>query len=687
MHNGEVSSFRMQSVALSMNELHLISANRLHDGTVVWLNAQLEWVGDMPEAHAFASEQLEEAMNAANVAVAANLIIAPTPRLARLSDGLPEPADFRERLRSRGPSVRPDLGKQAEESQVLSDGILPLPLIPMQVDQAGAYRYDAAEREYLKDRADNFRVQVDRRLSGELNEEEFRIYRLMNGLYLQLHGYMLRVAIPYGTLSSVQLRQLAYIARVYDKGYGHFTTRQNLQYNWIHLTDTPDILSVLADADLHCIQTSGNCVRNVTTDHFAGAASDEVLDPRIYAEILRQWSTDHPEFTFLPRKFKIAITGSPTDRAAVRFHDIGILAKTNAEGEVGFQIYAGGGLGRTPIVGTMVREWLPESQLLRYVEAILRVYNTLGRRDNLYKARIKILVREMKPAVFTAMIEDEFLALPQETQFLNPEIVEAIRDRFVTPTFVETSATSESFDSALATDIAFKNWVGTNTHPHKVPGYISAVISLKPSGGIPGDMSADEMDAVADFADKFSLNEIRVSHEQNIVLPHVRKDALYDLWQQLVYSGLATANIGLISDSIACPGLDYCSLATARSIPVAQTIASHFKERRQQEIGELKLNVSGCINACAHHHVAHIGVLGLDKAGEEFYQITLGGSADENAAVGKILGPSVSFDDVPIVVERIVDIYIAQRDEGEKFIDTYRRIGIEPFKEALSGFD
>jgi len=670
----------------SMTGHHLISANRLYDGIVVWLDANHQWVDSLPDASTFVDTQIERAMTAANAAVAANLVVGPTLRPAEIIDGMPTPTDFRERLRARGPSVRRDLGKQAATTSTERQA-RNRPALPMQVEQAGAYRYDAAERAFLKERADSFRLQVSRRLSGELSEDEFRIHRLMNGLYLQLHGYMLRVAIPYGTLSAVQLRQLAYVARTYDKGYGHLTTRQNLQFNWPHLSDTPDILATLAEADLHCIQTSGNCVRNVTTDHFAGAAADEVVDPRLYAEILRQWSTDHPEFTFLPRKFKIAITGSPLDRAATRFHDIGILARTNAEGEVGFQIYAGGGLGRTPIVGTMVREWLPEKELLRYVEAILRVYNFLGRRDNLYKSRIKIMVRELKREVFIDMIEQEFANLPDNRQSLDPEIVNIIRARFVVPEFATLPTESSAFENARAESPAFNDWVRTNTHPHKQPGYISAVVSLKPPGGIPGDISADEMDAIAHLAERFSLNEIRVSHEQNLVLPHVRLDHLHDLWRELEALGLGTGNVGLISDSIACPGLDYCSLATARSIPVAQRIALHFDRDRQKMIGELKLNVSGCINACAHHHVAHIGILGLDKAGQEYYQITLGGSADDDAAIGKILGPSVSFDDVPVVVERIVEIFAAIRVKDERFIDTYRRVGIDPFKEALHGFD
>ncbi len=666
-----------------MNEsYYLMSANRLRDGAVVWLSERHEWVEALEHACAFTGNAVGTAAALAEQAVAANQIVDPKPREARVVDGRPSPVDYREQLRSLGPSVRTDLGKQAE-SRTSARAARPRPVVPVEVTQAGVYQYDPIEREYLKERARLFGEQVQRRLSGELNEEEFKVYRLMNGLYLQLHGYMLRVAIPYGTLSAIQLRQLAYVARTYDKGYGHFTTRHNLQFNWPHLTDAAEILSVLAEADLHCTQTSGNCIRNVTTDHFAGAAADEVVDPRVHAEILRQWSTDHPEFTYLPRKFKIAITGSPIDRAAVRFHDIGILAKKNAQGEVGFEIYAGGGLGRTPIVATKVRDWLPERELLRYVEAILRVYNTLGRRDNIYKARIKILVRELKPGRFIEMIEEEFNHLPDDRQYLDPEIVQAIHERFVQPRFELQPSTSDAFERACSSSPAFADWVQTNTHLHKMPGYISAVVSLKPPGGIPGDMSADEMELLADVAERYSLNEVRVSHEQNLVLPHVRLDDLHVVWQRLVQARLATPNINLISDSIACPGMDYCSLATARSVPVAQRIALRFDAGRQQEIGELKLNVSGCINACAHHHVAHIGILGLDKGGKESYQISLGGTSDENAAVGTILGPSVDYDSVPDVVESIVGIYLQLRQDGERFIDTYRRVGIAPFKEVL----
>ncbi|MFK3683968.1 DUF2849 domain-containing protein [Pseudomonas sp. NPDC088890] len=666
-----------------MNDCQLICANRLDDGAVVWLDAEHQWVETLAKASVFAPQQLPAAQAAAQRAVDANLVVGPLPCAARLVDGVVEPIELRERLRARGPSVRTDLGKQATGLSPPASAAQPRPVIAAQVEHAGVYRYDPFERDYLKARAREFEQQVARRLSGELDEEAFKVYRLMNGLYLQLHGYMLRVAIPYGTLSAIQLRQLAYVASTYDKGYGHLTTRQNIQFNWPHLSATPEILSVLADADLHCIQTSGNCIRNVTTDHFAGAAQDEVIDPRVHAEILRQWSTDHPEFTYLPRKFKIAITGSPIDRAAVRFHDIGILATRNDQGQVGFQIYAGGGLGRTPIVGTLVRDWLAERDLLRYVEAILRVYNSLGRRDNLYKARIKILVRELKPAKFIEMIEAEFASLPADHQHLEPGIVQAIHQRFVKPAFAELPGICEDYLDARTADAEFAFWVRNNTHPHKKRGYISVVISLKPQGGIPGDVSAQEMLLIADLAEAHSLNEIRVSHEQNLVLPHVRLSELYQVWQVLRDAGLATANVNLISDSIACPGMDYCSLATARSVPVAQRIAQRFDEAQQREIGELKLNVSGCINACAHHHVAHIGILGLDKAGHENYQITLGGSAAEDAAVGTILGRSVSYEALPEVVEAIVAIYLRERVEGERFLDTYRRVGIDVFKEVL----
>ncbi|MGO3891456.1 MAG: DUF2849 domain-containing protein [Paenalcaligenes sp.] len=667
-----------------MSDYHLISANRLHDGAVVWLDSRYQWVEALEHAHVFPDDALEAAQHAAQTAVANNEIVDPVPQAAELTQRGIVPTTFREQLRARGPSVRADLGKQAG-AEAVDDALQAAPAAGVDAPHAGIYRYDDSERTFLKERAQHFSEQVQRRLSGELTEEQFKVYRLMNGLYLQLHGYMLRVAIPYGTLSSIQLSQLAYVARKFDKGYGHFTTRQNLQYNWPKLSESAEILSVLADADLHCIQTSGNCIRNVTTDEFAGAAADERVDPRVYAEIMRQWSTEHPEFTYLPRKFKIAITGSATDRAAIRFHDIGIIADKTEAGDIAFHIYAGGGLGRTPVVGTLVREWLPEHDLLRYIEAILRVYNALGRRDNIYKARIKILVRELKPETFIDMINTEFAALLAERPTLDPAIVEAVQARFVAPALEHNlAADSAALVAAKAENSAFASWVENNSHPHKQPGYISVVISLKPSGGIPGDASAEQMELIARLAERYSLNEVRVSHRQNVVLPHVKQDDVYAVWQALCEAGLATANKGLLSDSIACPGMDYCSLATARSVPVAQRIALRFSEEKQREVGPLSINVSGCINACAHHHVAHIGILGLDKGGQESYQITLGGRSDQEAALGKILGPSVSYDEVPEVIEALVDIYLKEREGSERFIDTYNRVGIAVFKEALT---
>ncbi len=552
------------------------------------------------------------------------------------------------------------------------------------VDHAGIYRYDEFDRQFLHQRVAEFRQQAERRLAGELTEEEFRPLRLMNGLYLQLHAYMLRVAIPYGVLSATQLRQLGHIARVFDRGYGHFTTRQNIQYNWTKLEEAADILEALAVVDMHAIQTSGNCIRNVTTDEFAGAAADEIVDPRVYGEILRQWSTLHPEFSFLPRKFKIAITGSPNDRAAIKVHDIGIVAKRDEAGEVGFEVWAGGGLGRTPIIAIKLRDFIPESEFLGYMEAILRVYNALGRRDNIYRARIKILAQETGTDRFIGLVEREYARMSRQAYRLDPGIVAAIAAHFAPPPFADSPDEPAEFAHHLAENTAFAKWVGANTHAHKQPGHVSVVISLKPIGGIPGDASAAQMEAVADLAERFSFSEIRVTHVQNLVLPHVRKDQLFTLWQALGPIDLATPNIGMISDIIACPGLDYCALANARAIPVAQRISERFADlERQHEIGEIFLNISGCINACGHHHVGHIGILGVDKKGEEFYQITLGGSATSEAAIGQIVGPSFSYDDVVDAVETIVTTYVQIRSAGERFIDTFKRVGLAPFKEAL----
>ncbi|MEQ8356412.1 MAG: nitrite/sulfite reductase [Kiloniellaceae bacterium] len=546
------------------------------------------------------------------------------------------------------------------------------------------YRYDEFDLTFVQQRVTQFRGQVERRLAGELSEEEFRPLRLMNGLYLQLHAYMLRVAVPYGTLSSRQLRRLADIARDYDRGYGHFTTRQNIQYNWPQLHDVPDILNDLADVEMHAIQTSGNCIRNVTADHFAGAAADEIEDPRVYAEIMRQWSSLHPEFSFLPRKFKIAITGAPNDRAAVRFHDIGLQIRRNDAGEVGFEVIVGGGLGRTPVIGTTIRKFLPKQHLLSYLEAILRVYNQLGRRDNIYKARIKILVQQTGVEAFKDLVEDEWLQIKDGALTLPVEEIERVEAYFAPPAFETLDANQPAFEARRFEDRDFARWARSNLTPHRAPGYACVSISLKPEGGAPGDATSEQMEVVADLAKRFSFDEIRISHEQNLVLPHVRLADIPQVWETLCAHGLGTPNIGLISDMIACPGLDYCNLANARSIPVAQRISQRFSDlNRQHEIGDLKIKISGCINACGHHHVGHIGILGVDKKGEEFYQITLGGSADEDAAVGKILGPAFSYDDVVDAIENVVNTYLEVRQDGERFNDTYARVGATPFKEKL----
>jgi len=550
--------------------------------------------------------------------------------------------------------------------------------------QAGVYRYDEIDRQFVAERVEQFRAQVARRLSGELTEEEFKPLRLMNGLYLQLHAYMLRIAVPYGVLTSPQLRKLAEIGRKYDKGYGHFTTRQNLQFNWIKLEETPEILHELAEVDMHALQTSGNCVRNVTTDQFVGAAKDEIVDGRVYAEILRQWTTLHPEFTYLPRKFKIAIMGGEADRAAIRIHDVGVLAKRNEAGEPGFAFYVGGGLGRSPFVGKLIREWVAEEDFVAYLEAVLRVYNQYGRRDNIYKARIKILVHELGQEKFTAEVEEEFARLRGPKYRLDPEIVAEIRKRFGAPAFVELPAVSDRFEKAKAQNAAFARWVGVNVAEHKTPGYAIATISLKPAGGIPGDATSEQMELVADLADRYSFGEIRVSHAQNLVLAHVRQDDLFTVWQALEGAGLGTPNAGLIGDIIACPGLDYCALANARSIPLAQAISARFADPvRQQAIGELGIKISGCINACGHHHVGAIGILGVDKKGEEFYQITVGGDPTLTTAIGDILGPAITADETVDAIEAIVEVYLATRNDGERFIDTLKRVGHGPFKERV----
>jgi len=547
------------------------------------------------------------------------------------------------------------------------------------------YRYDEFDHQMVRARVDQFRGQVARRLSGELSEDAFKPLRLMNGVYLQLHAYMLRVAIPYGTVSSRQMRKLASIARDYDRGYGHFTTRQNIQYNWPALERMPDLLEELAEVEMHAIQTSGNCIRNVTADQYAGAIADEIEDPRIISEIIRQWSTFHPEFSFLPRKFKIAVTGHANDRAAIRFHDIGIVVRKNAAGDVGYEVHVGGGLGRTPFIAKKIADFVPAQKLLAYLEAIMRVYNRLGRRDNAYKARIKILVHEIGAEEMKAHVEAEFARIDGKGNYDLPiGELERIRAYFRAPEFLKLPQESETLTRALAQDASFAAWFKNNVVAHKIPGYAIVNISLKPIGGIPGDASDAQMDAIADIAQAHSFDEIRVTHEQNLVLPHVTLDDLPTVYTALKAADLATPNIGKISDQIACPGLDYCNLANARSIPVAQDISNRFAElQRQNDIGELRIKISGCINACGHHHVGHIGILGVDKKGTEFYQITLGGSPDEHAAIGDITGPAFTADKIVDAVENIVDTYLDLRQGDERFIDTYRRLGMSPFKERL----
>ncbi|NTF32152.1 nitrite/sulfite reductase [Rhizobium skierniewicense] len=547
------------------------------------------------------------------------------------------------------------------------------------------YRYDEFDHAFVQGRVEQFRDQVERRLSGELAEDAFKPLRLMNGVYLQLHAYMLRVAIPYGTLNAKQMRMLAHIARKYDRGYGHFTTRQNIQYNWPRLADTPDILAELAGVEMHALQTSGNCIRNVTADHFAGAAADEVADPRPYAEILRQWSSVHPEFSFLPRKFKIAVTGAEKDRAAIQVHDIGLHLKKNEKGEIGFAVYVGGGQGRTPMIAKKINDFLPEEDLLSYTTAIMRVYNLHGRRDNKYKARIKILVHETGAEELARQVEAEFAQLKNGELKLPDGDIAAITSYFALPDLKARPEGWESLARWKKADMDFARWVDQNVQPHQNPDYGMVTVSLKPIGGIPGDASDAQMDLIADIAEEYAFDEIRISHEQNIILPHVALADLEPVYRALLGSGLATANAGLITDIIACPGLDYCALANARSIPVSQEISNRFgSPERQAEIGELKIKISGCINACGHHHVGHIGLLGVEKKGAELYQITLGGSGDENSSIGEIIGRGFEPEKVTDAVETIVDTYLGLRlSKEETFLQAYRRVGAQPFKEAL----
>lgn len=541
------------------------------------------------------------------------------------------------------------------------------------------YKYDTYDQAMVDARVEEFRDQVRRRLEGHITEDQFKPLRLMNGLYLQLHAYMLRVAIPYGTLNSAQMRMLGDIADKYDRGYGHFTTRQNIQYNWIKLEDAPDILADLASVEMHAIQTSGNCIRNTTSDQYAGAAADEVVDPRPYAELIRQWSTFHPEFSFLPRKFKMAVIASDTDRAAMKLHDIGIQIVKNAAGEIGAAFYVGGGMGRTPMIAPCINPFVPIDQFITYSEACLRVYNRYGRRDNKYKARIKILVHELGKEEYTRQVEAEFAHLL--SQNIEPPLaeLERIKAMFADPPF-EAGAP----DALDRSDPDFALWVDNNCLAHKQPGYIAATISLKPVGGIPGDATGEQIRLMADLGKQYSFDELRVTHAQNIVLPHVRKADLYALWQVLEANGLGTANLDLVGDIIACPGLDYCSLANARSIPVAQKISQRLAAK-QQEIGELKLKISGCINACGHHHAGHIGILGVDRKGVENYQLLLGGSEAADTSLGTITGPGFDEDGIVDAVEKATAVYLSNKEGQERFLDTYRRIGMAPFKEAIYG--
>ena len=545
------------------------------------------------------------------------------------------------------------------------------------------YIYNDFDEQFVRNRVDQFRDQVTRRIDGSLTEDEFKPLRLMNGLYLQLHAYMLRVAVPYGTLNSAQMDKMAYIADRWDKGYGHFTTRQNIQYNWPKLRDVPDMLSELADVGMHAIQTSGNTIRNVTADHFAGAAADEIEDPRPTAELLRQWSTDHPEFQFLPRKFKVAVTGAKADRAVTRAHDIGLRMVRNDTGEAGFEVIIGGGLGRTPMVGKILREFLPKSDLLPYCEAIVSVYNLLGRRDNKYKARIKITVHENGLEKIQELVETRFAQIRPQFSGLNRHLQSQIEQSFATPTYVANA--TDGYEAARLANPAFRSWTDTNLSDHKADGYAIVSISIKKHGATPGDATSDQMRVMASLARKYGHDELRISHEQNVILPHVHKSDLLAIYAELRVADLATANIGLISDIIACPGMDYCALATARSIPIAQEIATRFDELKlEHEIGLLKIKISGCINACGHHHVGHIGILGLDRAGVENYQITLGGDGTKTTTIGERAGPGFGADDIVPAIERLVLGYLDLRENAdETFLAAYRRLGAEPFVALL----
>ena len=546
------------------------------------------------------------------------------------------------------------------------------------------YRYDAFDHRLVQERVAQFRAQTRRFLTGELSEDEFRPLRLQNGLYIQRHAPMFRISIPYGLLSSVQLRKLADIARRYDRGYGHFSTRQNLQLNWPRLEDVPDILAELASVEMHAIQTSGNDVRNITSDHFAGVARDEIVDPRPYCELIRQWAALHPEFAYLPRKFKIAITGATSDRTAVMLHDIGLTLVKNDAGDLGFRVIVGGGMGRTPMIGHVIREFLPRAEILNYLDAILRIYNRFGRRDNKWKARIKILVKERTPARFARDVEDEWSHLEGGEATVPDAEFDRLATYFTAPPYEDAQSDDAALKSALADNRAFGKWVERNVHPHRVAGYAIVTLSLKRTGVPPGDATSDQIDAIADLADRYAFGEVGVSHEQNLILRDVRQRDLFELWSALRPLGLATPNIGLLTDIVCCPGGDFCSLANAKSIPIAEAIQRRFDDLDYlHDIGEIDLNMSGCMNACGQHHIGHIGILGVDKNGAEWYQVSIGGAQGNDAALGKVIGPSFAAADMPDVVARLIDTNVERRHADERFIDTVRRIGLDPFKERV----
>jgi sulfite reductase (NADPH) hemoprotein beta-component len=548
------------------------------------------------------------------------------------------------------------------------------------------YRYDKYDQKIVDERVAQFRDQTRRFLAGELTEDEFRPLRLQNGLYMQRYAPMLRIAIPYGLLSTKQLRMLARIAREYDRGYGHFSTRQNLQLNWPELPKVPDILALLASVEMHAIQTSGNCVRNITTDQFAGVAPDEIIDPRPLSEILRQWSTFHPEFAFLPRKFKIAVNGAKTDRAVIRLHDIGLDIVKNDKGEIGLRVLVGGGMGRTPFIGSFIREFLPWPHMLTYCEAILRVYNRYGRRDNSFKARIKILVKALGAAEFARQVEEEWAHVKDGPNTITQAELDRVAAFFVDPVYEQLSEQNSGFNAKLAESKGFANWVKRNVHAHKQPGYASVTLSLKKTGIPPGDCTSEQMEMVADLADRYSFGELRVSHEQNLILADVRKSDLYSLWEEAKLAGLATPNIGLLTDIVCCPGGDFCSLANAKSIPIAESIQRRFDDLDYlHDIGEIDINISGCMNSCGHHHVGHIGILGVDKGESEWYQVSIGGAQGNNASISSVIGPSFAAEDVPNTIERLIDVYLEERTQEERFIDTVRRLGLEPFKARVYG--